>query len=163
MRELKDSHQVNPSGFAHYLDGEGLKAQFFSTSQQEASTPSYEWFKAATEELIPYYLVEVAKSGRSTCHAKLRSIACHHKSAEINLGEIRVGMMNLETGGYSRFNHLRCWRGIACFDMSLFKRHNILIKVPSRIWKSLPDPGICDSPKLVMIQYFSNLFFIKPY
>ncbi len=99
LRELYEAGQVHPTGFTHYFTSAGAHERR-SSEASSAPLPSYEWFEAAAEESVPYYRVEVAKSGRSNCKANLSSIACNHENPEINAGEVRVGTMNLETGPY---------------------------------------------------------------
>ena len=48
------------------------------------------------------------------------------KGGMIAKGELKIGRLNNETGGYSNFVHLPCFR------------------VPSRWWKGLPDPEASD-------------------
>ena len=91
-------------------------------------TPSWEFYQAAAEEVVPTYRVELAKSGRGTCKQKGKAKKCLHDAA-IEKGEIRVGSIDSQSGTYTRWVHLSCWR------------------VPSKIWLGLPDsdpnPEVC--------------------
>ena len=40
-------------------------------------------------------------------------------------GELRVGTMDMMSGSYCRFSHIKCWR------------------VAARVWLGLPDPDTC--------------------
>ena len=93
-----------------------------------AASFSYAWFESAAEETVPYYRVELAKSGRSECQQKsLVGRKCGPKDVPqfISKGEVRVGSLNEESGSYGRWHHLSCWR------------------VAHKIWLGLPDPDKC--------------------
>jgi len=53
---------------------------------------------------------------------------CGTGAEDIAKGEVRVGSLHEETGSYTRWNHLGCWR------------------VPSKVWMGLPDPETCQDP-----------------
>jgi hypothetical protein len=85
-------------------------------------TQSWDYFYTAAEEKDPPYRVEPAKSGRSSCKQKTKAKKCNDGEETIEKGEIRVGSMDPLSGGYGRWNHLKCWR------------------VPSKVWLGLTDP-----------------------
>jgi hypothetical protein len=89
-------------------------------------TPSWEYYQQAAEETVPIYKVELAKSGRSKCKQKGAAKRCFVTLPEppsatagtlvdlevefIQKDEVRIGSMNLDSGSYGRWCHLRCWR-----------------------------------------------------
>ena len=102
-------------------------------------TPSWKFYEEAAEETVPTYRVELAKSNRSKCKASGRAKKCreglpvvfatagssddHCGAANItdlidptkppeliDKNELRVGSINEQSGTYSRWVHLRCWR-----------------------------------------------------
>lgn len=80
---------------------------------QGMSTPSWEYYAEAAKEVTATYRVELARSNRSRCQ----------KSGDfIEKGELRIGFI-LESGSYGLWVHIDSWR------------------VPSKIWKGLPDPA----------------------
>lgn len=83
-------------------------------------TPSWEFYAQAAEDPVPLYKVELAKSGRSECQKFGKK--CTNKL--IPKGSIRIGSILKETGTYTRWVHLSCWR------------------VPSKIWLGLPQNNI---------------------
>jgi len=87
---------------------------------EDMPTPSWDFYAAAADEPIPAYRIERARSGRSSCQARGIAKAC--SSEVIEDGEVRIGWINPQSGGYGRWVHLRCWR------------------VPSTIWLGLPNP-----------------------
>jgi hypothetical protein len=119
---------------------------------EDIPTPSWEFYYEAAEEPVPTYRVETAKSGRSTCRqtvkaaVKCRTVSLKKKQDEesneiisrndawtkIQKGEIRIGTLFKETGTYTRWVHLRCWR------------------IPSTVWLGLPDPSVCNDPRLFL-------------
>jgi hypothetical protein len=76
--------------------------------------PSWDYFESAAEEDMPIYRVELAKSGRSICKANWCGLG-----GAIGKGAIRVGSIDKQSGSYTRFCHLSCWR------------------VPSKVWLGL--------------------------
>ena len=64
--------------------------------------------------------MEPAKSGRSQC--KQKGTACKHTDSFIQMGEVRIGRLDLEAGTYTNWNHLQCWR------------------VPSKVWLAFNEP-----------------------
>jgi hypothetical protein len=103
--------------------------QRFDTSG--TSMPSFDYFQYAAEELVPIYKVELAKSGRSKCTQKSKvGRKCTDANVLIDKGEIRIGWINEQSGGYGGWVHLACWR------------------VPSSLWLGLPDPKVCTDPKV---------------
>jgi hypothetical protein len=87
--------------------------------------PAWSWYAEASQDAVPPYRCEAAKSARSGCKSKLGSVGCQHAEPEIEKGEVRFGSMDAESGAYGRWHHLRCWR------------------VPASIWMALPDPDTC--------------------
>lgn len=91
-------------------------------------TPSWDYYAEAAAAEVPGYRVEIARSGRSRCKQQGKtSKKCSELPPDVNpekcdevakikvpefigRGEIRVGSMVEETGTYSRWHHLRCWR-----------------------------------------------------
>jgi hypothetical protein len=135
------------------LKERGITTSFRKASQGDATkygeafaefedmpVPSWEFFHTAAEELVPGYMLEIAKTGRAQCVAKGKARKCVpanpdavnmygkliDKGGMIAKGELKIGRLNNETGGYSNFVHLPCFR------------------VPSRWWKGLPDPEASD-------------------
>ena len=92
---------------------------------------SWEFYSEAAEERDPPYRVELARSGRSSC------VKCTEKNKRavkkgeptilctIDQGAVRFGSIDPESGTYTRWIHLDCWR------------------VPMKIWKGVPDPDKC--------------------
>lgn len=98
--------------------------------------PSWKFYEEAAEETVPTYRVELAKSNRSKCKASGKAKKCREglsvvttvssddcaantatdlidptKPPElIEKNELRVGSINEQSGTYSRWVHLRCWR-----------------------------------------------------
>lgn len=85
---------------------------------------SWDYYNDAFDVAVPIYKVELAKSGRSKCTQKTKS-AKKCTSEEIEKGDVRVGSIDLESGSYTRWLHLTCWR------------------VASKIWLGLPNPDVC--------------------
>ena len=112
----QDGNRPTDRAYAAEFAGFGAKA-----------TPSWEFYASAAEEAVPTYRVERAKSGRSTCKAKGAASKCG--GALIEMGALRVGSLDEDSGSYGRWVNLTCWR------------------VPSKIWQGLPDPATCtDAP-----------------
>ncbi len=88
-----------------------------------ASAKPWEYYFDAQDEPIPICKMEAARSKRSACKQTTK-LAKKCERTDIEKGEIRVGSMDLESGGYGRWNHLMCWR------------------VPKKVWTGLPDPDI---------------------
>ncbi|CAB9505460.1 DNA ligase [Seminavis robusta] len=90
--------------------------------------PSWEFYQEAETESVPLYRVELAKSARSKCQASGKAKNCSQPEDDdttgvpekIAKGEIRIGVLNDQSGTYSRWVHLRCWR------------------VPVKVWLGLP-------------------------
>ena len=85
----------------------------FAEATRPKSTPSWEYYAAAAEETVPIYRVEPAKSGRSACSMAARgpNTRCVRGAPfKIPKGELRVGSIDDESGSYSRWVHLECWR-----------------------------------------------------
>ncbi|KAJ1459581.1 hypothetical protein M885DRAFT_510713 [Pelagophyceae sp. CCMP2097] len=99
---------------------QSTSAQYRASAQgfEGVPMPSWDFYADAADEDVPLYRVELAKSARSKCVQKGAAKKCGE--AVIDKGEIRVGSMDDEYGGYGRWNHLACWR------------------VPSKVWLGLP-------------------------
>jgi hypothetical protein len=114
------------------------------------TTPSYDFYAAAEDIDMPKYKVELAKSARSACNmstskscpqcprscnggtkwkqkwktpTKKNPDGCYEdiRTNLIPKGAIRIGMLDPQTGGYGRWNHVDCWR------------------VPFKIWLRMPQ------------------------
>mmetsp|Transcript_13473 Transcript_13473/g.16454 ORF Transcript_13473/g.16454 Transcript_13473/m.16454 type:complete len:636 (-) Transcript_13473:299-2206(-) len=124
-----------------------MSAYDFDFSSME--TPSWQYYEGAADEVVPTYRVELAKSTRSKCNAKSKAKKCREGLASSNIAanedctdlvdlkalpeliaknEVRCGWLNDQSGTYSRWTHLRCWR------------------VPQLVWLGLPDPDSCHDP-----------------
>lgn len=90
--------------------GESTNFESVFSDLNDLPTPSWEYYSRAAREEVPPYRVEPAKSNRSTCQV------CKKK---IDAGHLRLGSMLEETGTYTRWHHLECWR------------------VPGRVWLGL--------------------------
>ena len=123
--------------------------------------PSYGYFQEAMDAGVALYVIELAKSGRATCAKgekccrpiefddatstpktkvetttkrgrKVKASDANAVSASardlerIAKGAVRIGVIDGISGKYARFCHLKCWR------------------IPSLIWKGLPQPGSAD-------------------
>lgn len=143
LRELMDTAAVR--SFAGGSDQSMRTAGVYKgkmAGMAGVPTPSWEYYKAAAEEPVPAYRVELAKSGRSACVARGAAKKCgtgggkkrkardagpegeiwepRNEKDLIGQGEVRVGSIDGETGAYGRWVHLRCWR------------------VPGKVWLGLP-------------------------
>jgi len=120
--------------------------------------PSYGYFQEAMDAGVPLYVIELAKSGRAMCalggrcarpmdidetarataskatttsaRGRTRTasvgkdVSVHARDLHcIAKGTVRIGVIDGVSGKYARFVHLKCWR------------------VPSAVWKGLPQPG----------------------
>ena len=115
LREMFEGQSVG--SFASSA-GDSTADVFEQATRAYAHTdrPSWEFYAAAAEETMPSYRVELAKSGRSKCK----------KTGElIPKGAVRVGSLDQQAGGYSKWNLLSSWR------------------VPSKVWLGLPNPDEC--------------------
>lgn len=132
LRDLFDSARVD--SFA--TSAEQSTAEAYNGAYEDFGqmpTPSWEYYYSAAEEAVPTYRVELAKSGRSACKQKGKAKKCFGEAPEnppyIAKDEIRIGSIEQESGSYSRWVHLGCWR------------------VPSKVWLGLPDsnpdPATC--------------------
>lgn len=88
-----------------------------------AGVPSWEFYAAAADDVVPRHCVELAKSGRAKC--KAMGVAKHCADVVIEKGAVRVGTLDPEAGSYGRWVHLDCYR------------------VPSKVWLGIPDPAKC--------------------
>jgi hypothetical protein len=86
---------------------------------------SWDFYNDAFDVALPIYKVELARSGRSKCAQKTKSAKRCYGEATIDKGDVRIGSIDMESGSYTRWMHLMCWR------------------VPSRVWLGVPDPEIC--------------------
>ncbi|CAM9858671.1 unnamed protein product [Chrysoparadoxa australica] len=97
----------------------------------KAAPQTYEYYRAAAEEPIPGYRVEPAKRGTGECHAKGKAVK-HGEGKEakyIAKGEVRAGWLDPNSGAYSGWCHLRCWR------------------VPNTIWLGFPKEDQPQGPE----------------
>ena len=94
------------------------EAEYSSAMKDFSGRPpaSWDFFASAAEETMPGHRVELSKSNRAQCQKNGCNQGC-----TIQKGAIRVGSADLQSGGYSRFCHLACWR------------------VPSKIWLGLDE------------------------
>ena len=120
VREAHESGQI-AGAWAAYCEGGGA-ASAPARGARVGVVPSYSWFTAAAAEAVPPYIVEHARSSRSSCTQKSATF-CAHLDPLIEKGEVRCGSLDPESGGYGRFMHLRCWR------------------VPATVWLGLPTAG----------------------
>ena len=92
---------------------------------------SWEFYSEAAEERDPPYRVELARSNRSSCVKCTEKNKRADKKGEptvsciIEKDAVRFGSIDPESGTYTRWIHLDCWR------------------VPMKIWKGVPDPDKC--------------------
>jgi len=89
LRSLYDVGSVNPAGFGWYLGAAGSKAFAGATGAAPDTVPSWDWYQAASEEAVPPYKVEAAKSGRSACSVESKAKACAHGSDPL-IEKVRV-------------------------------------------------------------------------
>lgn len=87
-------------------------AAFSAAQRTHRNFPSWDFYQAASEEPVPLYRVELAKSDRSKCAAKGSAAKCFSDKADllITKGSIRIGSLNDVSGSYGRWIHLECWR-----------------------------------------------------
>ena len=126
LRELYNTHNISSFASQQQQTADNYDTVFQDFGQMP--TPSWEYYYTAAAEDVPLYRVENAKSGRSRCKQKGKAKKCPDEGtagAIIPQGAIRVGSLHEDTGSYTRWNHLECWR------------------VPSKIWLGLPDPQEC--------------------
>uniref|UniRef100_A0A7S0N4Q4 Uncharacterized protein n=1 Tax=Pyramimonas obovata TaxID=1411642 RepID=A0A7S0N4Q4_9CHLO len=112
------STQATASAYAHAREG-----------FQGTATPSWEYYQTAAEEEVPEYRVELAKSNRSACTQSTKIGKKCGDDVMIEKGAVRIGVLNKESGTYTFWVHLRCWR------------------VPQKVWMGLPDPAVVSDPK----------------
>jgi hypothetical protein len=116
----------------------------YDTAFNNMETPSWDYYAEAADAEVPIYRVEPAKSGRSMCKQKgktskkcselpphvdpetCEALAKRQVPEIIEKGEIRVGSWMEDTGTYTRWVHLRCWRKLAgsCWDRLVCWRQN---------------------------------------
>ena len=122
---LKATYQSR--AVSSFLEHASTAAAFvFAESTRPKTTPSWEFYKAAAEEEMPPYRVERAKTGRGHCEMskpKVKTHRCPHVADAflIPKDHVRVGSLDLQSGKYSRWVHLECWR------------------VPVKVQQGLPD------------------------
>jgi len=137
LRDLYDSKMVQT--FAGSATGSATAERYDSVfSGFDGTDPQpYEYYEAAAEEAMPPYRVELARSNRSSCKATGAAKKCGGKYGGqpeemsgpeetggpplIAKGEVRVGSLDNQSGGYGRWRHVPCWR------------------VPSKIWLGVQD------------------------
>ena len=113
LRGMFANREVNSFVQAAASRKSTARAFEFAEATRPKSTPSWEYYAAAAEETVPIYRVEPAKSGRSACSMAARgpNTRCVHGAPfKIRKGELRVGSIDDESGSYSRWVHLECWR-----------------------------------------------------
>jgi len=66
------SGKVDPAGFGLYLGASKDASAMASAPTSRGPVPSYEWYATAAEEDIPSYIVEHAKTGRSSVRSVWR-------------------------------------------------------------------------------------------
>ena len=92
-------------------------SEYQETSSQNFAARSWDFYEEAEETDVPGYRAEKAKSARSKCAQRTKiGKKCSGDDVFINIGEIRIGTLDLYSGSYGRFVHIKCWR------------------VPSKIW-----------------------------
>lgn len=110
-------------------DSNSYDMKDYDTKFDSSEVPSWEHYEEAARQEVPIYSVELAKSGRSKCSQKGKTTkkcsqapvfvdprTCYSLIAQpvqpelISKGEIRVGSLLEDTGTYTRWHHLRCWR-----------------------------------------------------
>ena len=82
-----------------------------------------EFYAAASEEDMPAYRVELAKSGRSKCKMEKSGRCALGTPFVIPKGSVRIGSIDQQSGAYARWVHLECWR------------------VPAKVHQGLPHPS----------------------
>lgn len=108
LRDMCEKHKI--LSFLSTLD-QSTTAVYMNAAQSAKGFQSWDYFQSAAEEPVPIYRVEKTKSGRGYCSAKGGARKCSDgDKVKIDLGEIRVGWMNLQSGTYSTWVHLKCWR-----------------------------------------------------
>ena len=118
LRELQDSNRI----ISFYNVSSDSVKDAYSHAWQDFNTretPSYDFYYEAATEIIPKHKMECAKSARSMCKQTTKRQTC---GTNIPKGDVRIGSWNEETGTYSWWIHLACWR------------------VPNRVWMGFPTP-----------------------
>ena len=102
--------------------------------------PMWEFYQEAAAEPVPSFRVELAKSGVSRCMAT--GGAVRHAHDIIPKSAIRVGRIDMQSGTYTKWMHLACWR------------------VPSKIWLGVLqlDPDDADAFEQALAQMNEVLF-----
>ncbi len=115
--EIVEEEETTTSQEEFSFSWDDIQREFSSHDQ-----PSYDFYAAAEQEEVPTYMVEIARSSRGTCKAKGNAKRCPEDDI-IMQGELRVGVLNKESGSYWNWTHIPCWR------------------VASKIWKGLEHLG----------------------
>ncbi|KAJ3236984.1 hypothetical protein HDU81_010128 [Chytriomyces hyalinus] len=133
LRELYEARAI--ASFAQLLSPKSKPTPRTSTKPQSNthSTPfafSFSFYAEAAEEDVPLYKCEPARSSRSRCircaNSSRRRSSKSQPKTQIKLnplipkGSLRVGTLNPESGTYSNWSHISCWR------------------VPFKVWNGLP-------------------------
>ncbi|KAI8840161.1 hypothetical protein BJ741DRAFT_598110, partial [Chytriomyces cf. hyalinus JEL632] len=135
LRELYEARAI--ASFAQLLSPKSKPTTAHTSTKPQTnihSTPfafSYSFYAEAAEEDVPLYKCEPARSSRSSCFRCANSSRSRSSKSQpqsqiklnplIPKGTLRVGALNPESGTYSRWSHLSCWR------------------VPFKVWNGLPE------------------------
>ncbi|KAJ3405419.1 hypothetical protein HDU80_001341 [Chytriomyces hyalinus] len=135
LRELYEARAI--ASFAQLLSPKFKPTTAYTNTKPQTnthSTPfafSFSFYAEAAEESVPLYKCEPARSSRSSCircaNSSRRRSSKSQPQSQIKLnplipkGSLRVGALNPESGTYSRWSHLSCWR------------------VPFKVWNGLPE------------------------
>ena len=136
LRELQDSNRI----LSFYTLSSNSVKDAYSQAWQDFNTretPSYDFYYEAAAETIPKHRIECAKSTRSMCKQTSKRQTC---GKNIPKGDVRIGSWNEETGTYTWWIHLACWR------------------VPNRLWMGFPTPETEDfADKLKFGRAFASM------
>eukprot|EP00227_Mantoniella_beaufortii_P010621 CAMPEP_0197600484 /NCGR_PEP_ID=MMETSP1326-20131121/33368_1 /TAXON_ID=1155430 /ORGANISM="Genus nov. species nov., Strain RCC2288" /LENGTH=258 /DNA_ID=CAMNT_0043167591 /DNA_START=51 /DNA_END=824 /DNA_ORIENTATION=- len=100
-----------------------------STANADKDMPSWEFYEAAATETMPTYRCETAKSNRSKCNSAHCVFSQDPKPFVIPKDGVRIGPIDKQSGQYSKWVHLDCWR------------------VPGKISAGVPHPSRCQDPE----------------
>mmetsp|Transcript_20086 Transcript_20086/g.24860 ORF Transcript_20086/g.24860 Transcript_20086/m.24860 type:complete len:477 (+) Transcript_20086:73-1503(+) len=120
LREMYEKNQISSFSSSATKTADAPRYEEVSEEFKDMPTPCWEFYAAASEEAVPTYRAELAKSGRSNCKQTGKAKKC--MNTNISMNELRLGSLDLESGSYTRWNHLSCFR------------------VPNKIWKGLTNP-----------------------
>jgi hypothetical protein len=102
IRELYDKRLVD----SFVSDGDHSTTEAYSEKERAfatSETPSWEYYANASDEPVPIYRVELAKSGRSACKMAGKTRGCSTDCKLIPKDEIRIGSIDEESGTYTRW------------------------------------------------------------